>query len=48
MWVGEEVIEVGCLGYGGTDGEGLLGLWDTADGSSFVQVFGTKVLFVQR
>ena len=30
------------------DGEGLLFIWDTADGSSLVQVLGTKILVLQQ
>ena len=30
------------------DGEGLLFIWDTADGSSLVQVLGTKFVVLQQ
>ena len=32
----EEATEAGCCGDGVTYGEGLLGVWDTTDVSSFV------------
>ena len=40
----EEVMEYGCCGDVGFVGEDLLGLWDTADGSSFLQLLGTNVV----
>ena len=36
----EEATEYVCCGDGGFFGEGLIGLWDTADGSSFLQLLG--------
>ena len=42
------MTEAGCCGYRGTDGEGILGVWDTSDGSSFVQVLGTNYVVLQR
>ena len=45
---GKKVTEAGCLGDGGKDGEGLLGVRDTADGGSFVQVLGANVFVLQR
>ena len=41
-------MEAGCCGYGGTDGRGLLGIWDTADVSFFVQVLGTNVVVLRQ
>ena len=42
------MTEAGCCGYRGTDGEGILGVWYTADGCSFVQVLGTNVVVLRR
>ena len=47
-WDGEEATEDDCGGYVGTDGEGLLGVWDTADGSVFVQVTEANVFVLQQ
>ena len=47
-WVREEEIEAGCCRYGGTDGKVLLRVWDTSDGSSFVQVLGTNDVVLRR
>ena len=47
-WDGEETMEVGCLGDGGTDGEGILVVWDTSDGSLFVLVPGTNVVVLRK
>ena len=44
----EEAIDDGCCGERGTYGEGLLSIWDTADGSSLVQVLGTNVVVLQQ
>ena len=41
-------MEAGCSGDGGTDGEGLLGVWETYDGSCFVQVLGTNIFVLRR
>ena len=41
--VREEETKAGCYGDRITNGEGLLVIWDTTDGSSLVQVLGTKV-----
>ena len=41
--VGEEATKDGCFWYRVTDGEGLLNVWDTADGSYFIQVTGTNL-----
>ena len=41
-------MDDGCCGDGRTDGEGLLGVWDTDDGSSFVQVLETNVVVLRR
>ena len=46
--VGERVTKAGCCGDKGTDGKGLLGVWDTADGSYFVQLLGTNVVVIPR
>ena len=43
----EEAMESGCCREGLMDGEGLLGLCNTTDGSSFVQVLGTNVVVLQ-
>ena len=40
--VREEATEADCRGDGIMNGEGLLGVWDTADSSYFVQVLRTK------
>ena len=40
-------MEAGCCRYRVTDGEGLLGVWYTADNSSFFQVLGTNVVVLQ-
>ena len=41
-------MEVGCQGYRRTDGEGLIGVWYTADGRLFVLVPGTNVVVLRR
>ena len=41
------MTEVGCLGDGVTDGEGLLDIWGTTEGVYFVPVHGTNI-FVHR
>ena len=41
-------MEAGCCRYIVTDGEGLLGVWYTADNSSFFQVLGTNVVILQQ
>ena len=46
--VGEEAKEAGFCGDRGTGGEGLLGVWYTADGSSFVQVLGENAVVIQQ
>ena len=46
--VGEEATEAGFCGDKVTDGEGLLGVWDTADGNFFVQVLGMNVVIFRR
>ena len=38
--VGKEATEVSCCGEVGTDGEGLLGVWDATDVGTFIQVLG--------
>ena len=37
-------MEAGYWLDGGTDGEGLLDVWNTADGGSLVQLIGGKVV----
>ena len=37
------MAEDDCCRDGGMYGEGLLGVWDTSDGSYFVQAIGTNV-----
>ena len=44
--VREEATEDGCYGYGVIYGEVLLDIWDTAYGSYFVQLLGTKFVFL--
>ena len=46
--VGEEVTEDFCCRYRVTDGDALLVVWDTADGSFLVQVFGTNIFILQQ
>ena len=46
--IGEEVTESGCLVDRGKYGEGLIRLWDTDDGGSFVQVLGVNVVVLQQ
>ena len=41
-------MEAGCCGYVGTDWEGIIGVWDTADGSHFVQLLGMNVVVIRR
>ena len=48
MQVREEATEARCYGDGTTDREGLLVIWDTAGGSSFVQVLGKNVVVLQQ
>ena len=45
--VGEEATEDVCCGYIGMEGEGLLGVWDTDEGSSFAQVLGENTIVLQ-
>ena len=47
-WDGEETAEVSCLGDGGTDGEGLLGIWDTTDGGLLVPIPGMNVVVLRQ
>ena len=46
--VGEEAVEAGCCEDIETDGEGILGVWDTSYGSYFVQVLGGNSVVLQR
>ena len=46
-WFGEEAPETGCGGDRGANGEGILNVWDTANGISFVQVPGKKFVFLR-
>ena len=41
-------LEQLCCGDEGMDGEGLLGVKDTADGSYLVQVLGTNAVLLWR
>ena len=41
-------MEVGCCRDRGTYGEGLLGIWDAADGGAFIQVLGTHSVIHQH
>ena len=45
---GEEETGAGCWGDGETDGEVILGVWDTADGGSFIQVPGAIIVVLQK
>ena len=42
------MTKAGYRGFGGMDGEGLLGVWDTTDSGYFVQVPGENVVFLQQ
>ena len=46
--VREEFTEVSCYGYRGMDGEGILGVWGTAAGSSFVKVLRKNAVVLRR
>ena len=46
--VGEEAIEDGFCGNGETNGEGILGLWYTADRSYLVKVIEMKFGLLQQ
>ena len=46
--VKEEATVTVCCGDGGTDGEGIIVVWDTADVSYLVQLLGTNVVVLQR
>ena len=46
--VEEEATETGFYGDRVTDREGLLVIWDTAGGSSFVLVLGKNVVVLQQ
>ena len=41
-------MEDGCCRDGVIDGEEILDIWDITDGSSFVQVLGKKIIFLQK
>ena len=44
----EEETEAHCCGDGGTDGEGIINVWETTNGSNFIQVLGKNVVILQR
>ena len=45
---GEEAVEAGSQGDRGTDGEGLLGIWDTTYGGYFFQLLGANVVVLRQ
>ena len=41
-------MEVGYCGDGGTDGEGLIGIWGAVDGGAFIRLLGTHYVVHKR